>query len=146
MFSRFPKMFQRKWCYCAYIFNSVHNNKLLARKTMRLLVWYCAEILPKVRLRDHYDMYEPCPSHPLEIQRFNRPLPGDQFENFQSTSSWHETNNKRKLESLTKEESLLLNLANTLLHPKYTFHKNYQFLFHTVLKKQEDLELWDLIM
>ena len=86
---------------------------------MKLHVWYCAEILPKVRLQDHYNMYEPCPSPPpLEFQRFHRPLPGDQFENFQSTSSWHDTNNKRKLESLTKEESLLLNLAYTLLHPK----------------------------
>lgn len=93
-------------------------NKLLPWKTMKLHVWYCAEILPKVRLQDHYNMYEPCPSHPLEFQRFNRPLPGNQFENFQSTSSWHDTNNKRKLESLTKEESLLLNLAYTLLHPK----------------------------
>lgn len=25
---------------------------------MKLHVWYCAEILPKVRLRDHYDMYK----------------------------------------------------------------------------------------
>lgn len=31
---------------------------------MKLHVWYCAEILPKVRLQDHYNMYEPCPSPP----------------------------------------------------------------------------------